>query len=122
MQYSNYIQPAVHTDIRNSKKQSRLRMALAGSGIASALLLGGLFGSHAGHPVAQGQAHMAKTSAIISHGVYTIPTSHMATAQMSYTTANDYVGMARQAALNAGISPDAFQRQIQQESGFNPGA
>jgi soluble lytic murein transglycosylase-like protein len=41
---------------------------------------------------------------------------------MSYHVANDYVSMARQAASNVGISPDAFVRQIQQESGFNPGA
>ena len=119
MQYSNYIQPAVHTDIRNSKKQSRLRMALAGSGIASALLLGGLFGSHAGHPVAQSHASTAKTSTVISSAAFA---TQMKTVPMSYTMANDYVGMARQAAIDAGISPDAFQRQIQQESGFNPGA
>jgi soluble lytic murein transglycosylase-like protein len=46
----------------------------------------------------------------------------MKTAQMSYTMANDYVGMAQQAAASAGIDSAAFVRQIQQESGFNPNA
>lgn len=113
------IQPTVHTDIRNSKKQSRIRMALAGSGIAGAMLLGGLFGTHAVQPVAQHQAHLVKTNAIVRSGV---AVTQMKTIPMSYTMANDYVSMARQAAIDAGISPDAFVRQIQQESGFNPNA
>ncbi|MFL5628983.1 MAG: lytic transglycosylase domain-containing protein, partial [Ktedonobacteraceae bacterium] len=33
-----------------------------------------------------------------------------------------YVDVARQAALNVGINPDLFIRQIRQESAFNPGA
>ncbi len=33
-----------------------------------------------------------------------------------------YVAMAQQDAINAGISPDYFTRQINQESGFNPNA
>ncbi len=32
----------------------------------------------------------------------------------------DYHQLARQDALNAGINPDLFERQINQESGFNP--
>ena len=122
MQNITHIQPAVHTDIHNSKKQSRIRLALAGSGVAGALLLSSLFGSHAGHPTAHSQAHTARTSTVISSGAYTYPTSQTTTAQMSYTTANDYVGMAQQAAASAGISSSAFVRQIQQESGFNPNA
>ncbi len=35
---------------------------------------------------------------------------------------SDYVAVARQAALNAGIPPDAFVRQIYKESSFNPNA
>lgn len=38
------------------------------------------------------------------------------------TVSYGYVDMARQAAIRHGISPDLFVRQIQQESGFNPGA
>ena len=122
MKYIANVQPTVHTDIRNSKKQSRIRMALAGSGVAGALFISGLFGAHAGQSTVQNQAHLAKTSAIVSSGTYHTHPSTMTTAQMSYSMANDYVDMARQAAISAGISPDAFVRQIQQESGFNPNA
>src|SRR5262249_1292481 len=41
---------------------------------------------------------------------------------MSYNVPTDYVSVARQAAINAGIDPNYFVRQIQQESGFNPRA
>jgi soluble lytic murein transglycosylase-like protein len=119
MLYNHNIQHAIHTDNRNSKKQSRLRVALAGTGIAGALLLGGLFGSHAGHPAAQSQASTVRASSVISSAAFA---TQAKTVPMSYTMANDYVGMARQAAIDAGISPDAFVRQIQQESGFNPNA
>ena len=93
-------------------------MALAGSGIAGAMLLGGLFGSHMVQPASQ--ASLIRPSVpTVSSGAYA---SHITTAQMSFTQANDYIDMARQAALSAGINPDTFVRQIQQESGFNPGA
>lgn len=127
------MQPTIHTDIRNSKKQSRVRMMLAGSGIAGALLISGLFGgmhstqSTAHHTLAQ----KAKTSVVASHKTATShkaaashkdAATHVQTEPVSYNMANDYVGMARQAASSAGISPDTFVRQIQQESGFNPNA
>src|SRR5688572_13579226 len=35
---------------------------------------------------------------------------------------SDLRGFARQAAVNAGIDPGIFERQIDQESGFNPNA
>ena len=112
-----HIQPAVHTDIRNNKKTSRIRLALAGSGVAGALFLSSLFGgAHMTQARTQTQAHVARAHVVVSHS------THVQTAPMSYTMANDYVDMARQAALNAGINPDSFQRQIQQESGFNPNA
>jgi soluble lytic murein transglycosylase-like protein len=114
------IQPTVRTDIRNSKKQSHMRMILAGGGIAGALLISSLFGGTHGtqtkHTTARFQMHMVKVSAPISNS------TEMKTAPLSYSMANDFVGMARQAAISAGISPDAFVRQIQQESGFNAGA
>jgi hypothetical protein len=133
------IHPAVRTDIRNTKKRSRIRMALAGSGVAGALFLGSLFGgAHLAHSTtAHTQANVARTSAVVSHAVHTtahtqahttqksVASSHttqVKTTPASYAAPNDYVRMARQAASNAGISPDAFQRQIQQESGFNPNA
>lgn len=113
------IQHTAHTVIRNSKKQPRIRMALAGTGIAGALLVGGLFGSHVSQAAAQTQVHTAQNSAVISSGAYA---THLTTAQMSYHVANDYVDVARQAAISAGLNPDIFVRQIQQESGFNPNA
>lgn len=133
------MQPTVHTDIRNRKKQSRVRMMLAGGGLAGALLIGGLFGgTHSTQATAHHTlAQKAKTSVVASHKVATshkavaghkAVASHKAaatqvqTAPTSYTMANDYVGMARQDAIAAGINPDAFVRQIQQESGFNPSA
>ncbi|MEO7022166.1 MAG: lytic transglycosylase domain-containing protein [Ktedonobacteraceae bacterium] len=115
------IQLTGSTDVRNGKKVSHIRMALAGTGVTSALLLGSLFG-------ATGLAHAAPTHTTKSSTASTQMTTlsarseQMTTAPMSYTMNADYVGVARQAASAAGISPDLFVRQIQQESGFNPGA
>jgi len=46
--------------------------------------------------------------------VHPLPAMHLSTSQ--------YVGIARRDAINAGIPPDYFVRQIQQESSFNPNA
>lgn len=96
------VQFADHTHVRIAKVWPRIRLSLAGTGLAGALLLGGLAGIPSAH------AQTASTQ--------------MRTTVVSYSEANDYVGMARQAALNAGINPDAFVRQIQKESSFNPNA
>ncbi|MEO7021863.1 MAG: lytic transglycosylase domain-containing protein [Ktedonobacteraceae bacterium] len=115
------IQLTGSTDVRNSKKVSRIRMALAGTGVTSALLLGGLFG-------ATGLAHAAPKHVVKSSTAATQMTTlsarseQMTTAPMSYSMNASYQDVARQAASAAGISPDLFVRQIQQESGFNPGA
>ena len=109
------------TDVRSNKRISRLRLALAGTGVTSALLLGSVLG-------ATGLAHAAPTRPAQSHTSTTQATSlsarssNMSTAPLSYNMNADYVSIARQAAIAAGISPDLFVRQIQQESGFNPGA
>src|SRR5262245_37045551 len=105
MQNTTNIQPTVHTDIRSSKKLSGIRMVLASGGIAGALLVGGLFGSHADHKTTSAQAHSARTSVTSSHQVHATP---MQVAPVSYHAANDYVSMARQAAASAGINQDAF--------------
>ncbi len=42
--------------------------------------------------------------------------------QVSTCTSQDYRCIARQDATNAGINPDYFERQINEESGFNPNA
>lgn len=44
------------------------------------------------------------------------------TSDSSSSGATDYRSMARQDAINAGISADIYERQINQESGFNPNA
>jgi soluble lytic murein transglycosylase-like protein len=46
--------------------------------------------------------------------------TNLAIAQPSGPT--DYHAMARQDAVNNGLDPDKFERQINQESGFNPSA
>jgi len=111
---NTYIQPTDRTDVRNNGKWSRVRMALAGTGLAGAMLVGGFLASPAAHAqTLQHKTAAAPTAATVSHATM---------APMSYNMSNDYVSIARQAATSAGISPDLFVRQIQQESGFNPGA
>lgn len=110
------MQSTDRTDIRITGTWSRMRMALAGGGIAGAMLLSGLFGSHMVQPPSQ---TIKYGESMVSSGAYA---PHMTTARLSFTQANDYIDMARQAALSAGINPDTFVRQIQQESGFNPSA
>jgi len=119
MQNMNNIQPTGSIDVRNSgKKSSRLRMALASTGLAGAVLMGGLIGTHMSAPTAH--AHAAQHST--AYTVTSTNPSQMTTVPVSYSVSNDYASIARQAATSAGISPDLFVRQIQQESGFNPGA
>jgi soluble lytic murein transglycosylase-like protein len=60
--------------------------------------------------------------------VYAAParTGEIQMSPISATTVHyqsgDYEGMARQAAIQAGINPDLFVRQIHAESGFDPNA
>ena len=108
-------------DVRKNTTVSRLRLALTGVGVSGALLLGSLFGTtglaHAA-PMHPTQHHSASVQMTAQRAA----SSQMSTAPVSYAMNTDYVGTARQAAAAAGISPDLFVRQIQQESGFNPGA
>jgi soluble lytic murein transglycosylase-like protein len=48
------------------------------------------------------------------------PTQETQTETSGVVASGDYHAIARQAAVDHGISPDYFERQIQQESGFNP--
>ncbi len=50
------------------------------------------------------------------------PSQQLPTAPPVILPSSQYVAIARQDAINAGISPDYFVRQINQESGFNPNA
>lgn len=115
-----HIQPDGLTDVRPSKKitrRARIGMALAGTGFAGALLVGGILGTHVG----SASAHASQQHAPLTRSVVNVET-----APMSFTTATNanasYQDIARQAATYYGISPDLFVRQIQQESQFNPNA
>lgn len=103
--------------VHGPKSWSRLRLALAGSSIAIVMVLSGLSGFLTGYPAVQ-----ARTFRIHSPLLHSVSTSSIAIERMSLHTTNDYMSIARQAAINAGISPEAFVRQIQQESGFNVNA
>lgn len=129
MQKNTNVQPDGLTDVRKQKltKRSRIGLALAGTGCACALLVGGLF---SGHSVA---ATESQASAPVTHTVVhaqvanlTAHTTQAQTVMMSYETpnkANDsYWNIAWNAAVSAGIDPNLFERQINQESGFNPWA
>ena len=112
------IQPGDPTDVRLSKKITRctrLGMALAGTGFAGAMLVGGILGTHVGAV----SAHTSQQSVPLTRSVVNVET-----APMSFTTVTNanvsYQDIARQAARYYGISPDLYVRQIQQESGFNP--
>ncbi len=117
------IQPAGLTDVRKNRELSlrtRISMALASTGFAGAMLLGGVFSGHVSAAPLQA-ASLAKTQAATVH-VNTQFTKTNA-APMSYKTTNaTYWDIAWQAATYYGINPNLFERQINQESGFNPWA
>lgn len=50
-----------------------------------------------------------------------VPVTHTNAAPVVESPGN-YVALARQSAIEAGLDPDCFVRQINEESGFNPGA
>lgn len=115
------------TDVRNRLRHPRVRLALASSGVAGTLLLGGLLGFQ-GHASTPQEAQTAKpvvgktlaqvdvrTSASLSSGQI-IPVAYQGANKSSYHD------IARQAAIYYGLDPQLFLNQIQQESGFNPGA
>src|SRR5258707_12912221 len=88
------IQPTVRTDIRNSKKRSRMCMILAGGGIAGAMLVSSLFGGTHGtqtrHTTARFQTHMVKVSAAIRNS------TEMKRAPRTYRLANAFDTLAAQ--------------------------
>jgi soluble lytic murein transglycosylase-like protein len=132
MQENTNIQPSGLTHVRKKglTKRSRLGLALAGTGCACALLAGGLFGGHTGASAQSAQA--SKTSAPVVRSVVHTQVAPLVThsrqaetTTLSYQStnqANSYWDIAWNAALSAGIDPNLFERQINQESGFNPWA
>jgi len=129
MKNNSNVQPGGPTDVRSSKKlnkRARIGLTIAGTGCASAMLLGGLFGGHASAAPMQA-ASMAQTNAPVASSVEYFPATamdtQMQTAPLSYSVADtSYQNIARQAAAKYGINSRLFVRQIQQESGFNPRA
>lgn len=123
MKKNTNIQPAGLTDVCKNNGlglRARIGMALAGTACASAMLLGGLFSGHASAAPLQA-AHLAKASAAAVN--VSVRSARMSAAPMSYTIAHDtYWDIAWQAATYYGIDPNLFERQINQESGFNPWA
>lgn len=132
MQENTNIQPSGLTHVRNKRltKRARLGLALAGAGCACALLAGGLFGGHTGAPSASTQASKAQAPLrTVVHTQVAPLVSHSAQAEtvpLAYQSANQahdsYWNIAWNAAVSAGINPNLFERQIKQESGFNPWA
>lgn len=109
MQENTNIQPTALTDVHNKKKlplRARLGMAAAGAGFAGAMLIGTLFSGQAFAAPMQAK-HMTKANAPLSFTV-------------TKAAHDTYWNIAWQAATYYGIDPNLFERQINQESGFNP--
>src|SRR5260370_40704222 len=113
MKNTNNIQLTGSPDVcKNSKKVSRLRLALAGTGVTSALLMGGLFGATGLAHAAPAHAEKHSTPAT----TLSARSSQMTTAPMSYSMNASYQDVARQASSGAGISPGLFVRRRQPET------
>lgn len=128
MQNMTDIQPTGTPDIRKSHIRSRQIFKIALYSFGCSLLLSVLLGLHNTASAAPSQALSAST-ALASHAI-SITTSRLsanAVAQRAISTTyhnvnEAYGDTAWQAAVNAGIDPNRFIRQINQESGFNPNA
>lgn len=120
MKKNTNIQSAGSTDVYYERKlnlRARVGMAAAGTAFAGALLLGSLFSGQAFAAPAQAK-HLARANApTVAHS------TRMSAAPKSSKIANyTYWDIAWQAATYYGINPNLFERQINQESGFNPWA
>lgn len=118
------------TDVRNQLRRPRVRLALASSGVAGTLLLAGLFGFQ-GHSSASQEARTttpavrsaaAKTDVQMNVLAYKTSSSTQSIEVAHQASNASYQNIARQAAKSYGLDPQFFINQIQQESGFNPGA
>ncbi|HEY1349024.1 MAG TPA: lytic transglycosylase domain-containing protein [Ktedonobacteraceae bacterium] len=123
MKKNTYVLPTGLTDVRKKRGLSmpaRLGTTLAGTGWAGAMLLSGLFSGHASAAARQ-MGHQANMQAAVV--TVRTHTARETMALMSRRTASaSYRDIARQAAAANGINPALFERQINQESGFNPWA
>lgn len=120
MSKNTYIRQTGLTDVRKSRALStRIGMALAGVGVAGTMLLGGFFGGHTGASSLQ-MERLANAGGTVSAYSYF---ARVNVTMLSYEVAqSSYRTIARHAAAHYGINPTLFERQINQESGFNPWA
>lgn len=99
---------------------ARLGLAIASTGCAGTLLLSGFFSAHASAIPVHLEGLTKMEAAVVS---VRTQGAEPGVALLSYEAANtNYRSIARQAAARYGISPTLFERQINQESGFNPRA
>ncbi len=77
---------------------------------------------HAEQSSWQFQAHLVPVSTSATSSSSTNDTQSVGTPPPMSLPKSVYIAMAQQDAIDAGISPDYFVRQINQESGFNPNA
>lgn len=110
-------------DVRSTASPARRR----GFGLGKTLAVGGvvLCGLLSFLPSASGlsgdqSSAQARAATLTSNTVSA--SEHLTFASVSTQNRSLYESVARQAAQQAGINPDLFVRQIQQESGFNPNA
>lgn len=129
MQKTMNIRSTGLTHVRKSGLMARITMVLAGSSMAGALLIGGLFGLHSNQAFTN--LHAAKSgfattgmivpvqNALVSSKNITVSYQVPSQSRARHSTYRD---IAYVAAVKAGINPRYFIKQIQQESGFNPWA
>lgn len=123
MRKNTHIRQTGLTDVQEEKRlrvPARLSMTIAGPGCAAALLLSGLFSAHASAaPVQMGSQAQMETAAVSAQ-------THVARTNVVHMFSkgahSTYRDIARQAATSYGLNPALFERQINQESGFNPWA
>ncbi|GHO89292.1 lytic transglycosylase domain-containing protein [Dictyobacter formicarum] len=100
---------------RTPRRLSNLRKGIAVGAACGALLLSGFAATHYTQV-----GNIGSTANYQQHQVVSTTQHDHHRHQSSASVANSYIDMARSAASSAGISPDYFVRQINQESGFNP--
>lgn len=122
MQQSKDIRPTGTTNVRLLNTRSRKGRKIAIWSFGCILLMSVLFGLHS--PASAASAQASTNHAV--HGAE-VPLRANALAENAVSLAHQvtnaaYGDTAWQAALDAGIDPNLFIRQINQESGFDPNA
>jgi soluble lytic murein transglycosylase-like protein len=115
------VQPTGIANVRKCGLSARIVQALAGTGVASVLLVGSLFGAPGVQAASVSSSHAVKP--VAANRSHVVALTHTQNVPLAYHASNEtYQQIAYDAAINAGINPQYFYNQIQQESGFNPWA